>query len=62
LFAGNCLAKKGGERELTTKWKPIFKLIERYPGFDTLAQDDEAFAQASYTTATEYFKTRGRYA
>ena len=58
---GNCFAMKGVERELTTKWKPIFKLMEQYPGFDTLAQDDEAFVQTSFTTATEYFKTRVSY-
>jgi hypothetical protein len=58
---GNRFVKKGVERGLTTKRKPIFKLMEQYPGFDTLAQDDKAFAQTSFTTATEYFKTRVSY-
>ena len=50
-------AKKGVGREFTTKWKPTFKLMERYPGFDVLAQVDEAFVQASFPAATEYLKT-----
>jgi hypothetical protein len=49
LFTGNCFAKSGVEMEITTKWKPILKLMEQYPRFEKLAQDDEAFVQASFT-------------
>ena len=36
-------AKKAVEREFTTKWKPIFKMMEQYPGFEVPVHVDEAF-------------------
>jgi hypothetical protein len=40
------------EQEFTTKWKPIFKMIEQYPGFKAPVVDD-AFVKSSFSTATE---------
>ena len=51
-------AEKAVERELTTKWKPIFKMMEQYPGFEIPAHVDEAFVQSSFAAAAEYLKSR----
>jgi hypothetical protein len=48
------LANKAVEREFTTKWKPILKLMEHYHGFLVVAQVDEAFVQSSFAAATDY--------
>ena len=54
-------AVKAVEREFTTKWKPIFKLMEQCPGLEIPAQVDEAFVQSSFIAATEFLKTRVGY-
>ena len=53
--------EKAVEREFTTKWKPIFKLMEQSPGFDTSAVVHEVYIQASFAAATEFLKTRVGY-
>ena len=40
---GKDFADKVVEREFTTKWKPIFKLMEQYPQFDTSQVADVSF-------------------
>ena len=52
---------KAVEREFTTKWKPIFKLMEQYDGFEASSEGGEAFVQSSFVNATEYLKTRVGY-
>jgi hypothetical protein len=54
-------AVKAVEREFTTKWKPIFKLMEQYPGFEVPALVDDAFVKSSFLAATEYLKSRVGY-
>jgi hypothetical protein len=53
-FKGINFAEKAVEREFTTKWKPIFKLMEQCPGWEVPVQVDEAFAQSSFIDATEF--------
>jgi len=60
-FQGIDFAEKAVEREFTTKWKPIFKLMEQCPGWEVPAQVDEAFVQSSFIAATEFLKTRVGY-
>jgi hypothetical protein len=49
---GMTLAMKAVERELTTKWKPIFKLMEQYPGFEVAVLVDAACVKSSFSAAT----------
>mgnify|MGYP006209086981 FL=1 len=60
-FQGINFAEKVVEREFTTKWKPIFKLMEQCPGWEVPAQVDEAYIQSSFIAATEFLKTRVGY-
>ena len=54
-------AVKGVERAFTTKWKPIFKLMEQYPGFEVAVLVDDACVKSSFSAATEYLKSRVGY-
>ena len=60
-FKGLDFAEKAVEREFTTKWKPIFKLMEQCPGLEVPAQVNESFVQSSFIAATEFLKTRVGY-
>ena len=51
-------AEKAVEHEFTTKWKPIFKMMKQYPGFEVSVHVDEAFVQPYFAAATEYLKSR----
>ena len=54
-------AVKVVEREFTTKWKPIFKLMEQSPGFEVAVLVDDVFVKSSFSAATEYLKSRVGY-
>ena len=54
-------AEKAVEHEFTIKWKPIFKVMKQYPGFEVPANVDEAFVQSYFAAATEYLKSRVGY-
>ena len=51
-LTGKDLHKKTVERELTTKWKPIFRMMEQCPLFDIPQNVDESFVQSSFLQAT----------
>ncbi len=55
---GKDFDEKVVEREFTTKWKPIFKLMEQYPGFYSSEVADKSFVQSSFADATAFLKTR----
>jgi hypothetical protein len=54
-------AVKAVEREFTTKWKPIFKRMEQYPGFEVAVLVDNACVKSYFSAATEYLKSRVGY-
>ena len=51
-------ARKTVERELTTKWKPILKLMEQCPGWEVQTQVEEIFVQSSFIASLEFLKTK----
>ena len=53
--------EKAIEREFTTKWKPILKLMKQYLGFDASTHVDKTFMQSFFATTTEHLKTRAEY-
>ena len=61
LLTGKDLHKKSVERELTTKWRPIFKMMEQCPLFDIPQHVDGSFVQSSFLLATEFLKSRAGY-
>ena len=61
LLTGKDLHKKSVERELTTKWRPIFKMMEQCPLFNTPQHVDGSFVQSSFLRATEFLKSRAGY-
>jgi hypothetical protein len=61
LLTGKDLHKKSVERELTTKWRPIFKMMEQCPLFDIPHHVDESFVQSSFFQATEFLRSRAGY-
>ena len=61
LIKGKDLHKKLVEHDFTTKWKPIFRLMEQCPMFEISQQVDERFVQSSFLQATEFLKSRARY-
>ena len=61
LFKGKDLHKKLVENDFTTKWKPIFRLMEQCPMFEISQQVDESFVQSSFLQATEFLKSRAGY-
>ena len=60
-LTGRDLHKKSVERELTTKWRPIFRMMEQCPLFDIPQNVDESFFQSSFLQATEFLKSRAGY-
>jgi hypothetical protein len=61
LLKGKDLYKKSVERDFTTKWKPIFRVMEQCPMFEISQQVDESFVQSSFLQATEFLKSRAGY-
>ena len=55
-------AEKAVEREFTTKWKPIFKLMEQCPGWKVPAQVDEAFVELDVSEYWPNIAAFGQYA
>ena len=55
---GRDFHRKSIERDFTTKWKPIFKMMEQCELIDIPPQVDETFVQSSFLQATEYLRSR----
>jgi hypothetical protein len=61
LLQGKDLHNKTVERELATKWKPIFRLMEQCPAFEIPEQVEESFVLSSFLQANEFLKSRACY-
>ena len=61
LLQGKDFHNKTIERELATKWKPIFRLMEQCPAFEIPEQVNESFVLSSFSQATEFMKSRAGY-
>ena len=58
LLTGKDLHKKSVKHELTTKWRPIFKMMEQCELIHIPPQGDETFVQSSFLQATEYLRSQ----